>query len=94
MNENQLETKEKVLNNFSIKELTDQRGDNYYLVLDNEAQDKRNNGYFCFNSSTQAFELISSQYNQNNQPSLSALNIEYEESEKNGRKVRRIISIR
>lgn len=84
------ETKQKTLNNFSIKELTDQRGDAYYLVLDNEAQDKRNNGYFCFNNS-EAFELISQQYQQSNQyPPLTLLNIEYIESEKNGRINRKI----
>lgn len=83
------ETKQKILNNFSIRELTDSRGNIYYLVIDNDQE--KNNGYLCFND-FRAYEVISEQYAQTNQyVSARILNLEYIENEKNGKKVRKIL---
>ena len=73
------------LNNFEIKRLEDKNLNPYYLIVNNENRDE---AYFCFERLVkEGWDIL------NKSPTPINIEIEYEESEQNGRIYKRVTAL-
>ena len=73
------------LNNFEIKRLEDRNLNSYYLIVNN---DNRDEAYFCFERLVkEGWDIL------NKSPTPINIEIEYEESEQNGKLYKRVTAL-
>ena len=73
------------LNNFEIKRLEDKNLNPYYLIVNN---DNRDDAYFCFERLVkEGWDIL------NKNPTPINIEIEYEESEQNGKIYKRVTAL-
>ena len=73
------------LNNFEIKRLEDKNLNPYYLIVNN---DNRDDAYFCFERLVkEGWDVL------NKNPTPINIEIEYEESEQNGKIYKRVTAL-
>jgi len=73
------------LNNFEIRKLTDKNLQEYFMIINN---DNREEVYFCFQSRVkEGWDIL------NQSPSPLDIEIEYEEQERDGRILKRVIGL-